>query len=578
MRTLIIDLLKLAAPVAGVIAVFAVHPVDAVTLSPGDIVVTADTSDPNVEEIYKVDRLSGSLTLIASPNHSGSGYLAGIAVEPSGKLLTTFSSNTPNCPGTASQVLRVDPATGSSTLLVNACAGFNQTFSFPSGIATDGSTIFWGTWDSDVWRMNTDGSSANILSSSATLGRIPDIALSPGGMYVSSDPGAPPYSIRFIQVPSGVDAPISTGGLIQNPRGIAVERNGMIVVISERDGSNNPDDIIRVNPSNGSQSVVSSGGELMVAYDLAVEWDGHLVVAESSRVVRVDASTGAQTVLAQAPRELIAIAVVPGDPELEVTVTATPTSSPTSTPTSTSTNTLTSTPTSTPTTTSTSTPASTPTQTSTSTAASTPTSTPTSTYTPTPTDTPTPTNTPLCAAVPVPNCREYGITSVLFKASANPAKVRLAWKWLRGARTDLQDFGSPTQAGGASYAFCVYDYSAGTPALAMSLTVPAGGNCGGKACWKTKGASAYKFSDSAGTRGGIKLISLKAGADFRAVVKVKAGGTSLQLPTTVSATQFFHQDGKVTAQVVNALGQCWGSDFVPPATSNDGVRFRDKEL
>lgn len=174
------------------------------------------------------------------------------------------------------------------------------------------------------------------------------------------------------------------------------------------------------------------------------------------------------------------------------TLTPTPTHTPTNTPTWTHTNTPTRTPTSTPTRTNTptQTPTRTPTRTPTHTPTVTPTPTPTSTPTitptasPTPTPTPTGTPTPLCGATPRVDCQAPSVAQaakLLIRDADLDSRDRLVWRWRKG-NAPISSFGDPLTS--TEYALCIYDSSGGSAALARFMTVPPGGSCGGRPCWR----------------------------------------------------------------------------------------------
>src|SRR5207253_2573102 len=76
----------------------------------------------------------------------------------------------------------------------------------------------------------------------------------------------------------------------------------------------------------------------------------------------------------------------------------------------------------------------------------------------------------------------------------------LGWSFKTGGVTPKSLFGDPLTT--TSFNFCVYDESGGTPALVMSLTVPPGGTCGGKPCWKG-GKTGFQYKDTLLTHQGV---------------------------------------------------------------------------
>ena len=104
-----------------------------------------------------------------------------------------------------------------------------------------------------------------------------------------------------------------------------------------------------------------------------------------------------------------------------------------------------------------------------------------------------------------------------------------------------------------------------------STTIPAGGTCAEKPCWKaTKTGFVYK--DKTLGAGGIAQIVLKAGADGKAQVQAKGKGTNLAMPPLAALSS------PVTVQLGPIDGPtCFGARFsFPPATKNDTVQFKDK--
>lgn len=109
--------------------------------------------------------------------------------------------------------------------------------------------------------------------------------------------------------------------------------------------------------------------------------------------------------------------------------------------------------------------------------------------------------------------------------------------------TTPADFGEPRTS--TSWDVCVFD-DYGYGSLLSSMTVPAGGTCGGKPCWRptTRG---YRYRDGAGTRDGVKSLVLEAGRKRSISVRAAAGVPIDGLPATTP----------VLVQVKGSEGQCW---------------------
>lgn len=172
---------------------------------------------------------------------------------------------------------------------------------------------------------------------------------------------------------------------------------------------------------------------------------------------------------------------------------------------------------------------------------------------------------PTCAAAPVATCR----------ASTVPAQARIwmndrsvnlrdtiVWKWHRGSASSTADFGDPVNANG--YAMCIYGANG---SLIFDATVPSGGACGARPCWRAAG-SGFRYRNGAATPEGLTKIILKAGPAGQAAVIVKGRGVNLDLPSLPITTP-------VTVQLQRESGPCWGARYETGGVRlNDGEHFR----
>lgn len=93
---------------------------------------------------------------------------------------------------------------------------------------------------------------------------------------------------------NGAQTTISSGGLLGGSTGAAVESTGDYLVTNFTGGS-----IVRVAPG-GSQLLLTTGGLLGNPYDLALDNSGMIFVSDSAdgQIIRVDPTSGAQTLIA----------------------------------------------------------------------------------------------------------------------------------------------------------------------------------------------------------------------------------------------------------------------------------------
>jgi len=148
----------------------------------------------------------------------------------------------------------------------------------------------------------------------------------------------------------------------------------------------------------------------------------------------------------------------------------------------------------------------------------------------------------------------------------------LGWKLTKGDATTVADFGDPV-AGTTRYDLCVYDETGGVPSRVLRATIPPGGLCKGKPCWKAAGSGGskgYRYNDNLTTADGIRKIVLKPGLDGKASIILKGKGASLGLPPLPLV-----QDGAVTVQLKSSAGVCWGTTYDAPATKNESDQFKD---
>jgi len=180
--------------------------------------------------------------------------------------------------------------------------------------------------------------------------------------------------------------------------------------------------------------------------------------------------------------------------------------------------------------------------------------------------------TPLgaCPAMPLVGCKTATLGKgalALSRKIGDPAKNAVAWTW-KGQATLLSEFGTPTTT--TSYRLCAYD---GADAVLLDLPVPAGGPCGTKPCWNATSKS-FGYKNKLGTSGGVTTLTLRAGADGKAALVLKAKGASLVLPTL----PLVQTPDPVRVLLVNeASSTCWTAAYgAPPKGPSSTVKWRVK--
>jgi sugar lactone lactonase YvrE len=113
-----------------------------------------------------------------------------------------------------------------------------------------------------------------------------DLAVEPDGNLIVVDMGqfapgdsTPDGAIVRVDPRNGVQSLVSKGGALVDPAAVAVAPDGALYVV-ENVGVDGAPAVIRIDPASGGQAVVAQGGELCNPFGIAFEPGGDLVVAD----------------------------------------------------------------------------------------------------------------------------------------------------------------------------------------------------------------------------------------------------------------------------------------------------------
>ena len=123
------------------------------------------------------------------------------------------------------------------------------------------------------------------------------------------------------------------------------------------------------------------------------------------------------------------------------------------------------------------------------------------------------------------------------RRQTSSGELRRALCRIQSLREIAASFGDPTAT--TDLSLCVVDGAGESERALVEVTVPAGGECSGVACWKAT-RRGFRFRD-AGASEGVRLVRLITGAEGSRV-EVKAGnlaGTS-ELPVPVKVRLVRH--------------------------------------
>ncbi len=173
-----------------------------------------------------------------------------------------------------------------------------------------------------------------------------------------------------------------------------------------------------------------------------------------------------------------------------------------------------------------------------------------------------------CPETPLSGCKPPfvpGKSTLQLSNKAVNAKDGFKFKWMRGTRTTLAEYGTPLTS--TNYQLCLYDQSG----LRIEVTHPAGGTCAGKACWKATGFQGFKYSDKELTPDGGQKLGLKQGAVEKAKIQFSGRGANLDLPADLTTLA-----QPIVVQIHNSDGVCWEAIFSGPPTKQTLEKFQDK--
>jgi hypothetical protein len=170
---------------------------------------------------------------------------------------------------------------------------------------------------------------------------------------------------------------------------------------------------------------------------------------------------------------------------------------------------------------------------------------------------------PTCAARPRTGCRRIAPghrTTLSLRNHLRGDGDELAWRWLGGEATALEDLGDPRTTD--DYALCTYIGSE-MPALIASTQIERGDR------WRARAGGGFVHRNPAGAPDGITRVELVPGATGAARIVVHGRGPRLPLPLLPMPP------APVTVQLTTDGGACWEATYEPEHFGrNDRERFR----
>jgi hypothetical protein len=179
----------------------------------------------------------------------------GIALAPSGDLFVTSFGN--------SLIVKVDHLTGAQTQIASG-----GSLSGPLGIAFNavGNLVVANYNSSSILEIDPNTGTQTTIIAGRGLNHPHHLTVDPSGnIFVGNDAANAGNIIQKVTPGSTTITNVATADKLKSPRGIATEGNGRLISSQFDDKK-----IVRVDPANGNQPGVSSGGLLNQPYGVAV--------------------------------------------------------------------------------------------------------------------------------------------------------------------------------------------------------------------------------------------------------------------------------------------------------------------
>jgi DNA-binding beta-propeller fold protein YncE len=266
-----------------VACLFAIAPANATPVGQQWIIAT----HPRTSQVFRVDPVSGVAVPIASGDLLDEPL--GVAIAADGGILVADRR--------AHRVVRIDPATGVQTL-VSDDADLTNPISIAIG---GGGTIYVGNESpGSIVAIDPLTGQATPLVPEGTVGIVDGLAFHDNHLIVATGSLSQLLSVSL----AGEIEPISYDDLFGFVRNPIVRADGQLFVTNE--GGVGQSAVLHVDPADGEQNVVASGGYLSGhnLQGIVLEPSGTLIVADNGLgapgdggLIRVDPATGLQSIL-----------------------------------------------------------------------------------------------------------------------------------------------------------------------------------------------------------------------------------------------------------------------------------------
>jgi hypothetical protein len=235
-------------------------------------VVVADFGSGYVGAVIRINTATGQQTQVCAGNPIT--QTKSVAVETNGTYLVANNGH-PQFP-TSPHIVRVDPNTGAETsvlyLPANPISDVQRII-----LDHDGSILLsnraYPSITGGIYRVNAITGDVSTVSTGGffnSVGAPRALAISPTNpRHLLTTVIGPNSNLNLsclldVDMDTGVQTMISSGGLVQIPRGLTIDELGNVFVLNCTSGTTG--NIIQINPTNGAQTLISSDGLLAAPY------------------------------------------------------------------------------------------------------------------------------------------------------------------------------------------------------------------------------------------------------------------------------------------------------------------------
>jgi hypothetical protein len=234
-------------------------------LSPGDIVY-ADSGDAiQGGFIIKVDPATGQKTVISS-----GGYLHmpfDVVIDAAGQIIVSDSG----------RLIRIDPDTGGQTVIADDSQG---NLGFPYGIGLNAAGQILAANLASIVQVDPLTSQIVTVAAGGNFLYPLGITIAANGELFVLNMAFPAQIVR-VNPQNGVQKVISQGGLLNRPQAIAISGADIFVTdVATPEGNFGVGWVIHIDAHTGNQTVVAQGINLVGPVGIAVDQDGQLIVGD----------------------------------------------------------------------------------------------------------------------------------------------------------------------------------------------------------------------------------------------------------------------------------------------------------